>query len=178
MREVGKGCGNFEWADDDSWLTAWRWIINRCAPPWGKLILSQSAFIGFYSNLCRVQDVVFPFIHLVDLLMVFLGSCLCSHSGETFLGVASDIPWRHDITANVLMLWPLQLFCPIFHNVPWASGAGVLWMHPFVPGSTTLPFDWLRFSVLLFLYCKEKFLWWVLRSTLICGYKNKYLEYS
>lgn len=107
IRELGKGCGNAEWAEDDSWLTAWCWITNRCALPWGTLILPLSAFLGFYSNLCRVQDAVFPFIHLVDLLMSLLSWCLCSHSGETFLGCSYWHPLEtqhHSKRPNALAL--------------------------------------------------------------------------
>lgn len=39
-----------------------------------------------------------------------------------FLGVAPDIPRRYDLTANTLMLWPLQ---PLVCSVPYTLGVGV-----------------------------------------------------
>lgn len=39
--------------------------------------------------------------------------------------VASDIPKRHNLTANYLILWFLQLFHPLFFTVPQALCVGV-----------------------------------------------------
>jgi hypothetical protein len=40
-------------------------------------------------------------------------------------GVASDIPRRHNITANSPFLRLLQSFCLLFHSDPGAFGAGI-----------------------------------------------------
>jgi hypothetical protein len=52
-------------------------------------------------------------------------------------------------------------------------------MYPLGLGSTTLYLDWLCFSVVVSICCKKKFLQGGvgvrIRTTLICGYKDKYL---
>lgn len=51
----------------------------------------------------------------------------------------------------------------------------VVLRHPMV---TFLHFYQLWISVIDSICCKQKLLWWRMRTTLICWYKNKYLEYS
>ena len=92
------------------------------------------------------------------------------------MGVASDSR-RHKLRAKSLMFWLLESFCHLFHNVPWAIGIGVLCICMLWYWALQLCIL-VGFSVMVSISCKEKSPWWGVKITLICGYKNKYLECS
>lgn len=53
-----------------------------------------------------------------------------------------DITRRKSLRENFAILWILQSFCPLFHNVPWAWGEGViLQMYQLELDSMTVHFD-------------------------------------
>lgn len=57
---------------------------------------------------------LFSFTLACLLLLPLFGSCLHIHIGETSQGLPSDIPKKHNITVNSLILWLLKSFCPHF----------------------------------------------------------------
>lgn len=70
------------------------------------------------------------------------------------------------------------------HKIPWALGEGVFCrcIHRIRTPQLCilidcgfLHFDWLWFSVVISVCCKEKFPWWGVRRLLTCGCKNKCL---
>lgn len=76
-------------------------------------------------------------------------------------GVASDITKTQkshklrDLLALMIFLSSLLQSFMIFW---YKYSDNILQKHPFGPGSTTLHFDWLSFSVMVSIYFKEKFL--------------------
>lgn len=87
------------------------------------------------------------------------------------------IPWLFNLSTPSSP-WPLCFLQPLFCNVIWALFQEFFggWF-PLRLRSTTLHVDRSRFSVMASACCTEKFSWWGVRSTLICGYQNKYLEH-
>lgn len=76
-----------------------------------------------------------------------LSSCLSSHVGRDFMGVASAITTIQSLTANSLILWLLQPVFSLFFNVSWALGMGVFYRYPLGLSFSSLHFDWLWFLV-------------------------------
>lgn len=85
--------------------------------PW--LICSWS----LQASLCRLEaSWTFSGPHwYVNSSYPLFNSYLDNHVGKT-LCVVSDVSRRHSIVTNSLILWRLQSFCLLFHNVSWAFG--------------------------------------------------------
>lgn len=96
-----------------------------------------------------------------------------------FMGAASDIPGRHHLSTNSLMLWLVQPFYQCFSNELWALGAGVFcWCIHWCWAPQHCLFSWSSFPQMARVYCKEKSPWWLVRTTVICERKDKYFECS
>lgn len=81
-------------------------------------------------------------------------------------GAASDFPKRNHLTVNSLFLWCLRAFS-LFQNDPRVSSTRVVFRLCWELGPTTLHFGWLWFSAVVSSCCKEKFLWWRVRTILV-----------
>lgn len=86
------------------------------------------------------------------------------------MGVISYITSRKkNLTANSLIFWLLQFFCPLFSNVPQALGYRVILDVSTGLGSTVLHFNllcFIYFFVVISICCKEKFPWYGMKATL------------
>lgn len=90
---------------------------------------------------CRVETSwAFP-SSLACVLMSPLFSLSGSHSCET-VGLASDVPRKHNLTANSMILC-LQLSRPLFCRIPRALGEGVFCRGICWGCGSQLPLDWL-----------------------------------
>ena len=108
-------------------------------------------------------------------LVYFFGSCSVSHFVE--------VPWVKlschfkKAQSQSIFFWSSGLYnlpsISLFLEVFWSSGAGLVLCCALSVevGHCMIPV-WL---VVIFC-CKERFLWWALRATLIGVYKDKYLE--
>lgn len=67
-----------------------------------------------------------PFLAL--LLILYMCVYMFRHSCCETMDVAFDITRRRSPTEKSLILWLLRPFCLDFHNVPWALGAGVIFV--------------------------------------------------
>lgn len=102
-----------------SGMTVWSWITSCCACPWGRLFLLLSKFFSTCSSLCRTETSwasPCPFAMPLGVIHVQLMSRQphwldCMH-------VASDIPRRHNLTANSPFLWLLQSSLPSSAAIP------------------------------------------------------------
>ena len=95
------------------------------------------------------------------------------------IGKASDISRRCNPTANSLFLGFLTRFLSHLLQCLCALGVGVvLYVYPLWLCSTTLHFNFVWTSILVSICCRENISWWQVRATLICEYKDKYLEHS
>lgn len=93
-----------------------------------------------------------------------------------FKGVLFNIPKRGNLTANFLIFLLLKSFFPHFSRCSLGHGyENVLYMYPLGLESTTLHFGWVRFSVVVFICCKEQFSWWRVMTVPIIENKNKCL---
>lgn len=122
------------------------------------------------------------------------------HASWSFPHPIWHIHWCHDCSAYVRAVIFVRLYgCSSdltrIHNmtqIPWSSGSYTLsatssavssepqvqeyFVDVFVgTGLHNLHIDWLWFSEVVSLCCKEKFLGWGVRTILICGYKDQYL---
>lgn len=82
----------------------------------------------------------------------------------------------HHLTADILILWFLQCkVLPRVLNVPWALGIcvvlGTLW-------SVVSVFDQMGVSLVVYVCCKNKLLWWGMIALLIYAYEDKHFENS
>lgn len=59
------------------------------------------------------------------------------------MGIACDIPRKHNLTADSLILWLLQSCYLVYSNSLSIRYRNVLQMYPFGLDSTMLHFDWL-----------------------------------
>lgn len=96
-----------------------------------------------------------------------------------FMSTTSQ-PYTEDcLTADSLVLKLQQSFHPFFHDLLWVLGAGVvLPMYRLWLLSCSLDFGQFWLSAIVSVCCKMKLLWWGVADTLMCGYKDQYLEYS
>lgn len=90
---------------------------------------------------CRVETSWASPSSLACVLMSPLFSLSGSHSCET-VGLASDVPRKHNLTANSMILC-LQLSRPLFCRVPRALGEGVFCRGICWGCGSQLPLDWL-----------------------------------
>ena len=103
-----------------SGLTIWHWKTGCCALPQGRLPLLLLAFLcaglsprGLFH--CAIWHWCRPSLFNLHL--------------DRHLGVVSDITRRPNLTANSLILWLLQSFCPLFFSVPRALGMVMFCMY-------------------------------------------------
>lgn len=103
----------------------WHWTSNLCAFPWLRPPLLPSAFLSCCSSWCRVEaswtfpvhfGIVTGFV-LTDI--IFGVTCWWD-----FMGTASDVSRRHNLTTKPPILWLLQSFfstlllkCPLSLNM-------------------------------------------------------------
>lgn len=158
----------------------WYWMTNWRACPRGRKNFSCSRYSSVAcSSLCRV-----------GVLWALLLSC---YRAQWCFPCSAHIE-QSDCEALRVKLLTL-LGDTISQQILWSSGS----YHLPTPSSTVLPrlyvwelycrcvhwnwapklhFNWLWFSLTISICCKEKSLWWGTRTTLICGYKHKYLDCS
>lgn len=77
---------------------------------------------------------------------------------------ASDIHRRYSLVANSVFLW-LSIFLFLFLWPPSLRCGSCDVDALGTTGLTPLPFNWFWFTLMVFVCCKEKFLWWGVRST-------------
>jgi hypothetical protein len=114
-----------------------------------------------------------------------------SETSRASLCPVCHVHWCHPSSAHI---WVVKLVRPcgckllilpedivsLKDKIPWTSISYNL-SAPLLQcihglGSTTLRFDWLWYSVTVcYICCKEKFLWWDVKTTIIYGYKDKCL---
>lgn len=75
-------------------------------------------------------------------------------------GIASDFIRGCNLTANYSdSLWPLHSFLLLFQNISWALSVGEFYDYIRWHWTLQLHFDWLWFSFVVFVCCKENFRW-------------------
>lgn len=90
---------------------------------WRKLNPPQSTAVNYHSCSARMGPHVFlpyPCWH-IDLLD-FAWSCVCNHSSCECMSSILHHFEKTEFHSTFPILWPLNSFCSLFHNVPWVLG--------------------------------------------------------
>lgn len=157
-------------------LTMWHWTSNWCGLLWGRPLLhSQTDSVA--RTLCielQPHGLFSIYFGMSNGVILALLTFDLSHCWD-FMRIAST--FSRD-TISWQSLWSLTLTIFPSHSSQCCfnlSCGCVLQMCSLGLSSETLHFDLLWFSVVFSVYCKEKFLWWAMKNTHICAYKNKWL---
>lgn len=71
--------------------------------------------------ICGLFSVEFDMFLGIILIYLMLGQS----AWYEFIGVASSVTRRHSLTTMLSILWLLQIFCSLFHSIPWGLHTGV-----------------------------------------------------
>lgn len=157
-------------------LTMWHWTTNWCGLLWGgQLLHSQTDSVG--RTLCielKPHGLFSLYFGMSTGIILALLTCDLSHCWD-FMRTASALS-RDTISWQSLWSLTLTIFPSHSSQCCFNLRCGcVLQMYSLGLSSKTLHFDLLWFSVVISVYCKEKFLWWAIKNTHICEYKDNWL---
>lgn len=114
------------WADlDSSFGYAGSVIWQLCDRQWGLPLCVHmcSAFWKQHKKMLESWDIAKGnrmFVGFLLVQLIFGRSCWWG-----YMGVASNVTWRHHLTAMSPVIWLLESLWPLFCNVPWAVGVWV-----------------------------------------------------
>lgn len=152
-------------------LTIWFWITNL-GSYLGKIESQQllrvcaslSGNKALWNKACQ-------------LLYSMYWSSFCHHKVKIQRLQSPCTIWRLNLRVDILVLWFLHYFHPLFWNVLWTVHIGglyyrcIIWR--FMPqGQLFFSFWQLWLSIMVFVCCKNKILWLELRTTFKCGDKD------
>lgn len=126
----------------------------------GKTVSPRSAFLACLDSFVWGWGLVSSRPHVVNMSVdiILVQGVLSSHAGKAWqvllLAFLGD---KVSLTANSLFLSILRSSDPLFWSVPWAWDSGVAQqMYPLGLGSTSVHFDWLWFTVMVFICWKRR----------------------
>lgn len=158
-------------------LKVWYWITNSCDHVWGRLFPPFSAFfrylwfflfgrgfLGFFWPHLHIYCFT-CWAHILSVRLVWIYGYRFWHSQEPQSQIKLLIPLTVTMFPFTVLQWFLSL------KFMSCNKCVSFWI------VTQLYFYW-DFFVGVFIYYKEKFSWFGVKTKFICAYKNKYIKYS
>ena len=155
-----------------SGLTIWYWTADWCAFPWRKTTSPAPSFPQLPAVLyVGPRPHVLFSAHFGIILVHLWAAKLVRLYGQNFWPTRTPT-----LTGNLLMLWLLQSFHPLFLSLPWAWGGEC-----FIEVSTGIELYTSAYWLIV-VFCSGLCMmqwevsWWDVRTALTCGYKNRCLQ--
>lgn len=141
------------------------WWVRNYTGSWGRKVAKSHSSLKFMADRKRKEGMVRNWVE----------------AGERVLGEGGRDRDKHNLTADILVLFLLKSFHPLFQDVSWFMGMGRRLQRRLLalgtPGQL-LPVFWSVMTFCVGLLCKTKIFSRRGRTALIFGVRNPYLERS